>query len=149
MVIAMSTEQACGFFRAAYSDKTIQGKLHHALAVVSPEVVAQIARASGYEVDAEDVEAATGGSETTRDLKNRQDVIGEYVMARDFWDEFRKSVVWKAVEKELGMFNPFMEAAPFRMTIPGPGWVQVMGGERESTSEEKSRPSAVELYDNL
>lgn len=158
----MSSEQASGFFRVALSDKNLQSKLHHALAVLAPEVVAQIARASGYQADAQDVDDAIGDGDAVRGLRERLNEgpqeISEYVMAHDFWDGFQDSVVWKVVEKivenekTLGMFNPFREAAPFRMTIPGPSWVQVMGGERaaEPGGDEEPRPSAVDLYeDNL
>ena len=70
--------------------------------------------------------------------------------SRDYWFGFRRSSVWKVLEKEqLGAFDPFREALPFRMTIPGPTWVQVMGGERGSISEVKVFPSAVELYDSI
>jgi hypothetical protein len=147
----VSTEQTYGFFREVYSDQILQGKLNHALAVASPEIVAQIAQAIGYQVSAEDVTTAIGDSDTARDLKNRYDAVAEYVMPRDFWYEFRRSNVWETIEKgDLGVgFNPFRRAGPFRMTIPGPLWVQVMGSEGESPTEAAARPSAVELYDSL
>lgn len=146
----MSTEQAHGFFREVYSDKTIQGQMHHALVMASPEVVVQIARSRGYEVSADDIVSAMGGEGgASHEAGNRHDKIVEHVMARDFWVELRKSPVWKRIEAELGAFDPFREAPPFRMTIPGPSWVQVMGGGRDPGPDTKTRPSAVELYDSI
>ncbi|WP_454798681.1 Nif11-like leader peptide family natural product precursor [Novosphingobium lindaniclasticum] len=155
----MSTDQAYGFFREVFLDKTLQGQLHHALAAASPEIVSQIARARGYQVDPEDVGKALGGPLADGDKvgngfaedepgTGKLDRIVEHVMARDFWEHFRQSDIWKRIEVQSG-WDPFREAAPFRMTIPGPSWVQVMGGRNESGIEEEGRPSAVDLYDSL
>ena len=105
----------------------------------------------GYQVNAEDIGTVVGGErKPAQDPENRDDKLIEHVMARDFWVDFRMSPVWKRIEAELSSyFDPFREAPPFRMTIPGPSWVQVMGGGRESNSNKESRPSAVDLYDSI
>lgn len=159
----MSTDQAYGFFREVFLDKTLQGQLHHALAATSPELVAQIARARGYQVDPEDIGKALGGSVSgngapktgvndsveanpERDGAVDDYKIVEHVMARDFWEHFRLSDIWKRIEVQSG-WDPFREAAPFRMTIPGPSWVQVMGGKTDRGNEKPL--SAVDIYDGL
>ena len=156
----MSAEQAYGFFHEVSQDATLQGKLNHALALASPEVLAQIARARGYEVSPEDIGDVVGlergptpdvDSEALADFESRNRKIVENVAAADFWAGFRRSPMFRRItaEPDATMFDPFREAPPFRMTIPGPSWVQVMGAERAPASEPESRPSAVELYDSL
>ncbi|MFF5538548.1 Nif11-like leader peptide family natural product precursor [Streptomyces cinerochromogenes] len=141
----MSTEQAYRFFRAVYSDSILQSKLVHALVIQSREVVLQIARECGYPIKAEDIAAALGETKTETDFEGRPDAIAEYVMGRDFWSSFVRSPVWESPRA----FNPFKNAPPFRMTIPGPSWVNSPHQRSESRPEvdTRSRPSAVELHE--
>jgi hypothetical protein len=156
----VSNEQAYGFFHEVSQDVTLQGQLNHAFALAFPEVLAQIARARGYEVNAEDIGNVVGierqptpdvDSEALDDFESRNSKIVEHVVAGDFWADFRRSPMFRRItaEPDATIFNPFLMAAPFRMTIPGPTWVQVMGSEGTPDSEPKSRPSAVELYDSI
>ncbi len=156
----MSNEQAYGFFHEVSLHATLQGQLNHALALAYPEVLAQIARSRGYEVDAEDIGAVVGlearvapevDSELQSEFESRNKKIVEHVVSRDFWAEFRVSPIARRIilEPDATHFNPFREAAPFRMTIPGPTWVQVMGAEGDADAETVARPSAVELYDSI
>lgn len=156
----MTTEQAYGFFHEVLLDSALQGQLNHALALAYPEVLAQIAQSRGYEVDAGDIGHVVGidrkaapevDTAALSDFEKRNEKIVEHVVTRDFWAEFRMSPMWRriTVEADATHFHPFREAAPFRMTIPGPSWVQVMGSEPRPESDVEARPSAVELYDSL
>ena len=147
----MSTEQAYRFFREVYSDSPLQSKLFHALVIQSPEVVLHIARECGYSIEVADIVATLGETKTEADFQGRPDAIVEYVMGRDFWSKFLRSPIWKSVDAARSMFDPFMNAPPFRMTIPGPSWVNSPHSRSEIRPEvdTRSRPSAVQLHEDL
>jgi hypothetical protein len=146
----MSSGQAYQFFREVYSDPILQSKLFNALVVQSPDVVLQIARECGYAIDAADMAATLGETKSKADFEDRPDAVADYVMGRDFWNKFLRSPAWKNVGDLRVSFDPFKSAPPFRMTIPGPSWVNSPHmSQIEPGVSPTSRPSAAELYDEL
>lgn len=145
----MSADQAYVFFRELYSDPLLQSKLLNALVVQSPDIVLHVARECGYSVDAEDMASALGETKTEADFENRADAIAEYVMGRDFWNKFLRAPVWKNPDELRVAFDPFMNAPPFRMTIPGPSWVNSPRKQIQAEVDPTLRPSAVEVYEEL
>jgi predicted ribosomally synthesized peptide with nif11-like leader len=145
----MSTEQAYVFFREVYSDPLLQSKLFNALVVQSPEVVLHIARECGYPIDADDMAATLGETKSEADFQNRPEAIAESVMGRDFWNKFLRAPVWKNPDELRPAFNPFKSAPPFRMTIPGPSWVNSPHMQVRADVDPTLRPSAVEVFEEL
>jgi predicted ribosomally synthesized peptide with nif11-like leader len=145
----MSTEQAYQFFREVYSDPVLQSKLFNALIIQSPEIVLHIARECGYPIDADDIATTLGETQTVADFEASPEAIAEYVMGRDFWNKFLRAPFWKEPDEVRPAFNPFKKAGPFRMTIPGPVWVNSPHQQIRSEVDTTVRRSAVEVYEEL
>jgi predicted ribosomally synthesized peptide with nif11-like leader len=149
---SMSNPNVAQFFETVYNDKSLQGALNTALCNIAPEVVVEIAAAKGFKFTTQDLKLAIGSAgETTQ--------ISRAALATNFWGSIFGNLMSKAADHELsdeemtsvvGGVLPVADNPSFRLTIPGPAFVEVQNPEgRDPLVNETVTVSAVDLFEEI
>ena len=141
------SDQVAKFFADVYSNRSLQGALHYALAKANPEVVVEIAKQKGYKFSGSELASVIeGGKGELSDAALDGAVGGALSLsATSLSTSALKTSFWNSLVRPGGL------AASFGLTIPGPSFVQVATpADRElpevGNDEPASTVSAVDAF---
>ena len=145
----MAKENVAKFFAQVYENKALQGALHGALAVASPETVVEIAKNKGFNFTADelkDVVKPRGGELSDKEMEAvaggalNYSSLASYSLQTNFWSSVSPTAL------KIGGIQAF------GLGIPGPSFVHVMSDEptEEPPPEaDQETVSATDIFNSL
>ncbi|MCG9891965.1 MAG: Nif11-like leader peptide family natural product precursor [Thermosynechococcaceae cyanobacterium MS004] len=143
----MSTESVTQFFEAVYNDKELQGALNYALVKTSPDALIAIAQEKGFSFNKADLDAV-GGDELSAEALDG--VVGG--AASSFSNLSQIALQTNFFSRYTNIGDLKASGDKFKLTIPGPSWVNQQSFQPVkaiSENEESEAVSAVELFQSL